>query len=253
MSNTANTSSTSLPTVKGRQVYVFIDHSNVFIQGKKSTSIKKASDIDYVKLLEIVLNGRKTGQNPIIVGSYGAKDDPRDQFWERLRMNGFTVTLFERKFKEKSVDARIIVDICKSIFTRSEPATIILIAGDRDYECSLSEARNLGWDVEIWFWRKGFAQILKNMATKFRILKFNDVIDHVSDHVRRKRQKKGRQITSGIQPNHKGKSKQDSSTEETMLNTLFSGIQLTKENDEKKLPTNEEQMISGTGDANLFN
>src|SRR5437870_4364912 len=114
---------------------MFIDHTNVFIEGKKSKlPIEKASDIDYDKLRKTILNGRKTEQDPIIVGSYGSKDEqPSNPFWEHLRRIGFTVTLFKRKYyKEKLVDAEIVVNICERIFDKSKPGTIILISGDSD-------------------------------------------------------------------------------------------------------------------------
>ena len=138
-------------------MHVFIDNTNLFIQGKHLvSSIKKVSDIDYDKLLKIILGGRETAQKPIIVGSYWPRNRKSDNpYWKKLETNGFDIKLYENKNKkEKLVDTKITTRITASVHTE-KTSTIILVAGDGDYEPPLLEAKENGWDVEVWFWKNG--------------------------------------------------------------------------------------------------
>jgi len=206
-------------------VHVFIDNSNVFIQGKHLvSSINKVSDIDYDKLLKIILGGRETAQKPIIVGSYWPRrkkspqpDNPFWKFWKKLETNGFDIKLYENKNqKEKLVDTKITTRITASVHTE-KTSTIILVAGDGDYEPPLLEAKENGWDVEVWFWRNGLAHSLKRIATKVEYLKPEHVTIDLppSDYAQ--------QIFSGIPPTYE-RNDQDLPTYEDQKASMVSGI-----------------------------
>lgn len=54
--------------------FVFIDNTNVWIQGKKMVMrfenvFKETINIDYGRLVNFVLNGREMGSDPVIAGS----------------------------------------------------------------------------------------------------------------------------------------------------------------------------------------
>jgi len=206
-------------------VHVFIDNTNVFMQGKQLvSSIEKVSDIDYDKLLKIILGGRETAQKPIIVGSYWPRNRKSENpFWKKLETNGFDIKLYENKNykKEKLVDTTITTRITASVYTK-KTSTIILVAGDGDYKPPLSEAKKNGWDVEVWFWENGLAQSLKCIATKVGYLKPEHVtIDLppspriISDYAQ--------QIFSGIPPTYE-RNDQDLPTYEDQKASMVSGI-----------------------------
>ncbi|CAG8815283.1 12164_t:CDS:1, partial [Racocetra persica] len=111
-------------------VRAFVDNSNIFIEGKYAIAENEClgpdtlrnarcfSDlyIDYGQLLETILNGRKLGGTPIIVGSC---PPPNDALWGQAREQEFTVHVYDRNLtnQEKTVDVAIALAINEAIFT----------------------------------------------------------------------------------------------------------------------------------------
>src|ERR1700753_577119 len=96
-------------------VFVFIDNTNVCIQGKKRVMrseniLKETISIDHGRLVNFVLGGRKMGDDPVIAGSIPEMDDT---LYEYLKGIGFKANKFDQNLEgqEKEVDA----EICASI------------------------------------------------------------------------------------------------------------------------------------------
>ncbi|GES75104.1 NYN domain-containing protein [Rhizophagus clarus] len=141
-----------------RLAFVFIDESNVYVQGSKNFAIKEKVhpdqvNVDYIRLLRLVLNGRSLGHDPVIVGSC---DNP---LWDELSTKGFNTSKFE---SEKGVDSEIVSHIADILYTEKGPGTIILLAGDGDYRPILRRALTKNWTVEICFWNK-VSKLLKDI------------------------------------------------------------------------------------------
>src|SRR5688572_10343250 len=71
-------------------VYVFIDNSNVFIQGKKAMAMRELVQehlvrIDYGRLVEMIQRNRNMGSVPFVAGS---TPPPEDTIWRYLRRLG---------------------------------------------------------------------------------------------------------------------------------------------------------------------
>ncbi|CAG8484574.1 672_t:CDS:2 [Paraglomus brasilianum] len=109
-------------------VYVFVDNSNLFIEGKYTVGrIEQAGNFDYQRnsyqlnqlyidhgrLLLTLLKGRIIGSNPVIVGS---RPPPNDSLWDQIRF-----------------------------------------AGDGDYYPILTRALKYNWKIEAWFWSSGIS------------------------------------------------------------------------------------------------
>ena len=135
-------------------MYIFIDDSNVTHEGSRELDIGKGFNfnVDYNRLVTKVLHGRELGKVYIV----GSTPPSKDGLQERSKDLGFRVTFFPRNAsnKEKKVDAQLICDMMRTIYTES-PAKLVLVAGDSDYSISLIEAREKNWKVETWFWSKG--------------------------------------------------------------------------------------------------
>ena len=154
-------------------VHVFVDNSNVWIEGKKVSgrNMNPAVPsnynyrIEYGRLLTHVLDGRPMGAEPQL---YGSEPPPNDSVWQMIRSKGFDVQVFRRNIfnKEKGVDMKMGIDITKLILGSSNPGTIAIVAGDADFLPVIEEAQGMNWSAEIWYWSCA-AEVLKAQADRF--------------------------------------------------------------------------------------
>ena len=149
-------------------VYVFIDNSNIWIEGmytvgrlenigtfdgSRQQKIFKDLQIDHGELLSTVLSGRRLGPHPVIVGS---RPPSNDTLWDKCRGQGFQVTVYDRNAenKEKKVDTELTAALTEFALERT-PGVMALVAGDGDYFPGVKRALNRNWKVEVWFWYSG--------------------------------------------------------------------------------------------------
>jgi uncharacterized LabA/DUF88 family protein len=154
------------------KAYVFVDNSNVFIEGKKIAGAKSTPPvpsnglyrIDYGRLLTHVLAGREMAAVPKL---YGSRPPPNDSVWNVIRRQGFDIQVFDRNSfnKEKGVDMRMGLDVLKTCL-RLEKADVILVAGDADFIPVIDDLHTEGWYVEVWFW-SGAAMDLQATCDRF--------------------------------------------------------------------------------------
>jgi len=153
--------------------YVFVDNSNVWIQGKRLSGERfnlpenNRYRIDYGKLLQHVLGTRTLAAVPRL---YGSEPPPNDSVWRMIAAQGFDVHVFRRNIrnKEKGVDMQMGLDIQRLIFTQPMQ-TVIMVAGDADFVPVCEELRSAGWSCEVWYWSRA-AQDLKAAACAFHSL-----------------------------------------------------------------------------------
>jgi uncharacterized LabA/DUF88 family protein len=189
------------PAAKGTAVHVFVDNTNVFIEGKRASAIRlgmKASTldgefvIDYGKLLYTVQDARHLAGIPKM---YGSVPPPNDSVWQRIRDDGYDLKLFKRNIfgREKGVDVELALAAQELVFdTKSKglrPGTICIVAGDADYVPLAERLRQAGWVVEVWYWNNA-ADALKKAANRFESL--NKHIDFVGTRPKRKPVKRAR-------------------------------------------------------------
>ncbi|MBI4178125.1 NYN domain-containing protein [bacterium] len=158
------------------KVYVFVDNSNVWIEGKKiagrSTKPPVRSNyqyrIEYGKLLQHVLDGRELAAVPKL---YGSEPPPNDSVWKIIRAKGFDVRVFKRNIfnKEKGVDMRMGLDIGRLVLTEKPPTTIVMVAGDADFVQVAEDAHAASWKIEVWYWSNA-ASDLKKAVDRFESL-----------------------------------------------------------------------------------
>ncbi len=160
------------------EVFIFVDNSNIWIEGKRISGSMKSPPVDmnyyyrieYGCLLTHVCEGRNLGAMPQL---YGSEPPPNDSVWKMIRSKGYDVNVFKRNFfgKEKGVDMRMGMDVAKLIF-RQKPRkddTIIIIAGDADFLPVIEDSQAEGWTVEVWYW-SNCAGDLKKKANRYEEL-----------------------------------------------------------------------------------
>ncbi|CAG8568996.1 19680_t:CDS:2 [Gigaspora margarita] len=150
-------------------VFVFVDNSNLFIEGKYTVGrFEKAGSFDYQRnsyqlnqlyvdhgrLLSTVLKERRMGSNPVIVGS---RPPPNDSLWDQIRKRGFHAIVYDRIANRDKLElGASIIDVIYS----KDPGTILLVAGDDYYSPVLTRALDHNWKVETWFWSSGMSDDL---------------------------------------------------------------------------------------------
>ncbi|RHZ65757.1 hypothetical protein Glove_311g15 [Diversispora epigaea] len=100
--------------------------------------------IDHGHLISTVLNGRRMGSNPVIVGS---RPPPNDSLWNQ----DYNVTIKDRKPNMELAVSAV------TIFLNKGPGIFVLIAGCGGYEPLIFRAVKHNWKIEIWFWSSGIS------------------------------------------------------------------------------------------------
>ncbi|CAG8771892.1 9179_t:CDS:2, partial [Racocetra fulgida] len=146
------------------KVYIFIDNSNNWIQGKFAVGklerlglgshINKRDSyyfdhlrIEYGCLIEKIQGKRILGDKPFIVGS---RPPINDSMWKRFEEQGCEIKVFDRNVenREKKVDQALSRAAYKKIHFK-EPAILALVAGDGDYHPMIEEALEYGMSREL--------------------------------------------------------------------------------------------------------
>lgn len=150
--------------------YVFVDNSNVWIEGKYASAVKKgiASDIvtahknklcdnswklDFGKLLSCVVDGNLSDVKEAII--IGSKPTQKDSLWRAMKTAGFNVETYQRNEanKEKKVDTGIVQMINKKLYRESEEGDIfVLVLGDKDYVPTVEAIEEENRRTKVVFW-----------------------------------------------------------------------------------------------------
>ncbi len=165
------------------KIHMFVDNSNVLIEARRFSSMKKRGkdkldklvddtyEIDWGKFVHIVKSkdNRLLAQVPVL---YGSRPPPDDTIWQRIRDEGFDVKVFDRNIrnKEKGVDMEMGMDVMERIMTVTPPTTIVMVAGDADYLPVIKRAKDKGWKVEVWFWSNAAGEIKTAAKSEFNEL-----------------------------------------------------------------------------------
>ncbi|MGE4194863.1 MAG: NYN domain-containing protein [Pseudodesulfovibrio sp.] len=171
--------------------YVYVDNSNVYIEGKRvsavekglSKSLSKTLDnnyaIDFGKLHFFV-----AGDNPAEIRHavlFGSRPPKNDSLWEMARNAGFEVVIEDRNIanKEKKIDTGIVTSMMRDAYKLADPAkdTITLVSGDADYLPAIETLTKDGFRVDVVFWDHA-AQELKDACSNF--ISLNPHLDLIS-------------------------------------------------------------------------
>ena len=158
--------------------YVFVDNSNVWIEGKFLSAVKngmaenildahqnKVSDttwkMDFGKLLECVVDGKlEEVKEAVIVGS---KPTQKDSLWKAMERAGFKVETQQRNAsnREKKIDTGIVQKINRKLYKESEEGdTFVLVLGDSDYVPVIEDIKEEKRKVKVAFWDNAAGEII---------------------------------------------------------------------------------------------
>lgn len=175
--------------------YVFMDNSNVWIEGKYASAVKKgmATDIldahnkkmcdnswklDFGKLLSTVVDGKLTEVKEAVV--IGSKPTQKDSLWKAMETAGFTVKTHQRNQanKEKKVDTGIVQYINDTLYEKSSEGDIfVLVMGDKDYVPVVETIERKNRQVVIAFWDNVAGELI---AAASNYMNLNDKFEEIT-------------------------------------------------------------------------
>ena len=151
--------------------YVYVDNSNVFIEGRRVSAVQRglAPDIYSAFKQQIVDNSYSldfgklhdfvAGHDPSKIkraALFGSRPPPNDSLWKMAKKAGFETVVEDRNVanKEKRIDTGIVTMMMRDAYRRvaAESDVITLVAGDGDYVPTFEALRADGFRVELVFW-----------------------------------------------------------------------------------------------------
>jgi uncharacterized LabA/DUF88 family protein len=175
--------------------FVYVDNSNVFIEGKRVSAVRRglARDIyhafrdkitdanyslDFGRLHAFVAGDDTSKIRRAVL--FGSRPPPNDSLWKIAERAGFETVLEDRNVanREKRIDTGIVTMMMRDAYKRMDPAndTITLVAGDGDYVPTFETLRGDGFRMELVFWEHA-SKDLKEACDKFTSLDAH--LDHL--------------------------------------------------------------------------
>ena len=161
--------------------FVFVDNSNVWIEGKFASAVAKgrakniyeahsrkcddrAWRIDFGKLLNCVTEGNITEIKKAVL--FGSKPPHTDCLWQAMALAQFEVVALDAldrniANKKKAIDTGIIAKIDKSLYKdASEGDTFVLVMGDKDFKPAIEAIRDENCKSVVAFWDNAAAELI---------------------------------------------------------------------------------------------
>lgn len=174
---------------------VYVDNSNVWIEGMHVSAVKKglalnvwdaqqnritdnAWRFDFGRLYEFV--GDSDVKKAFL---YGSRPPPNDSLWDIATSKGFDVVVFDRNVanREKKIDTKIAADMIAHSYELAELGEdeFTLVAGDTDFVPVIEQLRQRGFRVDICFWNHASRE-LKEAASNF--VELNPWLEYLALH-----------------------------------------------------------------------
>ena len=187
-------------------IFIYIDNSNLWIQGQRTYAEKKKLDVsldptwrfDVGRLREVLLknSGLATDEQTfdVKVNLYGSTPPPVDTVWNAIASHGVKVNTFPRSSwtrREKQVDAELIADSIEQAseaYHKQIPAVFIIVSGDLDVRTAITRiTKKHGCQVHLWSWENGLARAFtredKDIAQDlFKVHLLDNHLDEVGFH-----------------------------------------------------------------------
>eukprot|EP01128_Nolandella_sp_AFSM9_P001003 TRINITY_DN1111_c0_g1_i2.p1 TRINITY_DN1111_c0_g1~~TRINITY_DN1111_c0_g1_i2.p1 ORF type:complete len:444 (-),score=18.34 TRINITY_DN1111_c0_g1_i2:181-1512(-) len=158
----------------GRKLLVFLDDSNLWIEGQKRAADNLKDPIskdvryrvDFGKLMHVITSARRDYAVTDSAGFlYGSLPPSHDSMWRKAGERGFKLFLFQRSQNgEKEVDTSIVAGITKAaLLCEGKRITFVVITGDRDLLPAINEASESGHFTEVWAWSHSASNVYRTL------------------------------------------------------------------------------------------
>ena len=182
-------------------IHIYIDNSNLWIQGQKTYAEKKGYDVTYdptwrfdVGRLTGVLTGKSRLQGKakhfeVKVHLYGSTPPPVDTVWEAIESHDVEVSTFARSTwsgREKQVDMAMGVQSARQALKdkmRGIQSEFIFVSGDRDLYSAVSEIVDDGIPVHVWSWDNCLAgEYRRKQHALVHVYLLDDYLEQIGFH-----------------------------------------------------------------------
>lgn len=160
------------PPSEARRVLLFIDDSNLFIEGQRTAAQREPQDVtarsrfrvDFGRLLEWIAENRRLTDVYLV----GSRPPEADSFWKILPKRGIRSKIFDRHAgREKGVDHDLVAEMIEATIREEKDkanTTVALVAGDGDYRSTLDRLNSRGWNLEVYFWTSGTSALIRDTS-----------------------------------------------------------------------------------------
>lgn len=174
--------------------FVFVDNSNVWIEGKRASAVQKGSvtsmqeahdrniedsswRIDFGRLLNLITGGHTEFVKKAVL--FGSKPPQNDTLWRAAQSANFEVKINERNAanKEKNVDTSMAVAAIACLYKEAKIGDVfVFVTGDGDFSSAITQIKSEKNQIKIAFWENA-SKTIKEQADEFINLskKINDI------------------------------------------------------------------------------
>lgn len=174
--------------------WIYVDNSNVFIEGKRVSAVKlglapdiwdafhyRILDNDYRmsfgKLYEFVAGNNRAETARAML--FGSRPPENDAIWDIAKRAGFEVVTQDRNVanKEKKIDTGLVAALTRDAYRNAKPGDIFtVVSGDNDYVPAVEQLRGDGFQVDVVFWNHAGRE-LRAVASNF--IPLDDHLDNL--------------------------------------------------------------------------
>lgn len=167
--------------------YVYVDNSNIFIEGKKIAARKKGVEdyhdlqfrLDFGELYDFIAehNPEKIARALLL----GSRPPTSDKVWSVAEQAGFEVVVLDRNQdnREKKVDTGLVAAMVRDAYTRAAKTDVItLVAGDSDYVPAVEMLVKDGFRVEVIFWSSASSELKRSCSNFVELDKYLDDLEY---------------------------------------------------------------------------
>lgn len=167
--------------------WIYVDNSNVFIEGQRSSAVAKGMALDvydamqnrildveyrmsFGKLYEFIAGTDRAETARAML--FGSRPPQNDAIWEIARKAGFEVVTHDRNAanKEKKIDTGIVTEMTRDAYRNAQPGDVFtIVSGDSDYVPTIEALKSDGFQVDVVFWDHASRE-LKDVCSNFTSL-----------------------------------------------------------------------------------
>lgn len=164
--------------------WIYVDNSNVFIEGKRVSAVKQGLAMDiwdaldhriidneyrmsFGKLYEFVAGTNKADTARAML--FGSRPPQNDVIWDIAKRAGWEVITHDRNFsnKEKKIDTGIVAALTRDAYRNAAKGDVFtIVSGDNDFVPAVQQLREDGFQIDVVFWGHAGKE-LREIASNF--------------------------------------------------------------------------------------
>lgn len=183
------------------QVHIFIDNSNLWLQGQKTYATRRNLKVDsdptwrcnILGLKDVIMQQSRlhvdedTEGTDVKINLYGSTPHPVETVLSGIESKDINVITSRRSSwtgREKEVDAKIITDIvdqAAEAYYKNIRSEFVLVSGDRDMHFPVDKvATKYGLPVHVWSWMNGLSgAYLQENDSLIQVYTLDDYIEEI--------------------------------------------------------------------------